>query len=95
MSTYIRRHVGQLVVAGFDGPTIPDDLRRVARDFDLGGVILFARNVEEPVQVAELSHDAQGLASELPLWVSIDQEGGACRPATPGIYRVAADARAR
>jgi beta-N-acetylhexosaminidase len=76
MSTYIRRHVGQLVVAGFDGPTIPDDLRRVARDFDLGGVILFARNVEEPVQVAELSHDAQGLASELPLWVSIDQEGG-------------------
>ena len=76
MSTYVRRHVGQLVVAGFDGPTISDDLTRVARDFDLGGVILFARNVEEPVQVAELSHDAQRMASELPLWVSIDQEGG-------------------
>ena len=63
-------------MAGFSGATIPDDLRLVARDFDLGGVILFDRNVEAPQQVAELAYDAQQLSSELPLWVSIDQEGG-------------------
>ena len=76
MSRHVRRHVGQLIMAGFPGPTIPDDLRALAREFDLGGIILFSRNVEAPEQVAELAHEAQGLAQELPLWVSVDQEGG-------------------
>jgi beta-N-acetylhexosaminidase len=51
-------------------------MRSLAREFSLGGVILFARNIEAPEQVAELSHDVQSLASETPLWVSVDQEGG-------------------
>ena len=76
MSRYVRRRVGQLVIAGFSGSTIADDLRLVAREFGLGGVILFDRNVEAPQQVAELAYEAQQLSSELPLWVSIDQEGG-------------------
>ena len=76
MSKRIRRHVGQLIVAGFAGPTIPTELRAVAREFDLGGVILFARNVEEPAQVAELAFEAGRLSHELPVWVSVDQEGG-------------------
>jgi beta-N-acetylhexosaminidase len=72
----LRRHVGQLAIAGFEGHTIPDDLRRLARAFDLGGVIFFARNVDAPQQVADLSRESRELAEELPLWVSVDQEGG-------------------
>ena len=72
----MRRHAGQLAIAGFAGYSIPPDLRMLAREFDLGGVVLFARNVEAPEQVAEVSRDVQALASELPLWVSTDQEGG-------------------
>jgi beta-N-acetylhexosaminidase len=72
----LRRHAGQLAIAGFAGYTIPADLRALAREFDLGGVIFFARNVEFPEQVAELSREAQSLAREIPLWVSVDQEGG-------------------
>ncbi len=72
----IRRHVGQLAIAGFNGHDIPPDLRSIAREFDLGGVIFFARNVDSPEQVADLSRQAQALAAELPLWVSVDQEGG-------------------
>ena len=72
----IRRHIGQLAIAGFAGHSIPPDLRSLAREFDLGGIILFARNVEAPEQVAELAREAQTLAQELPLWVSVDQEGG-------------------
>src|SRR5687767_7418187 len=48
----------------------------MAREFDLGGVIFFARNVETPEQVADLSRESQELAAEIPLWVSVDQEGG-------------------
>ena len=72
----VRRHIGQLAIAGFAGRSIPQDLRLLAREFDLGGIVFFGRNVEAPEQVAEMSRDAQALASELPLWVSIDQEGG-------------------
>ena len=72
----VRRHAGQLVIAGFAGYSIPSELKALAREFDLGGVILFARNVESPEQVAEVAREAQALAGELPLWVSVDQEGG-------------------
>jgi beta-N-acetylhexosaminidase len=72
----IRRHVGQLAITGFGGHEIPSDLRAFAREFDLGGIILFARNVADPDQVSDVSRQAEGLARELPLWVSVDQEGG-------------------
>ena len=51
-------------------------MRSLAREFQLGGVTLFKRNIEAPEQVAELNHDLQSLSSELPLWVAVDQEGG-------------------
>src|SRR5215203_4823018 len=70
------RQAGQLAIAGFAGHSIPSDLRALAKEFDLGGIILFARNVAEPEQVAEIAREAQTLAGELPLWVSVDQEGG-------------------
>jgi beta-N-acetylhexosaminidase len=72
----IRRHAGQLALAGFAGHAIPADLRALVKEFDVGGIILFARNVESPEQVAEIAREAQSLAGELPLWVSVDQEGG-------------------
>ena len=72
----VRRHAGQLAIAGFAGHSIPSDLRLLAREFDLGGIILFARNVDAPEQVADIAREAQELADELPLWVSTDQEGG-------------------
>ncbi len=56
--------------------TITPEIRSLAREFSLGGVILFSRNIEAPEQVAELSYDLQQLAAETPLWVSVDQEGG-------------------
>jgi beta-N-acetylhexosaminidase len=72
----IRRHVGQLAIAGFAGHEIPSDLRALAREFDLGGIVLFARNVAAPDQVADVAREAQAMVHELPLWVSVDQEGG-------------------
>lgn len=72
----IRREIGQLVIVGFNGYSLPPEVRSLARDFDLGGVILFARNVEAPEQVAELGLEARSLTRNVPLWVSVDQEGG-------------------
>jgi beta-N-acetylhexosaminidase len=72
----LRRQIGQLLIAGFNGEQLPVELKSIANEFGLGGVILFARNVAEAEQVAELSGEAVRLVPELPLWVSVDQEGG-------------------
>ena len=76
MPSSIRRDIGQLLIGSLADKTITPELRSLAREFSLGGVILFSRNIEAPEQVAELSIDTQTLAGELPLWVSVDQEGG-------------------
>jgi beta-N-acetylhexosaminidase len=72
----IRRDIGQLLIGSLPGTTITPEIRSLAKEFSLGGVIFFSRNIEAPEQVAELSRDVQGLAADLPLWVSVDQEGG-------------------
>jgi len=51
-------------------------MRSLAREFQLGGVTLFKRNIEAPEQVEELSRDLQALTTDQPLWVAVDQEGG-------------------
>jgi beta-N-acetylhexosaminidase len=68
--------LGQLLIGSFAGRTVSVELRALAREFDLGGVILFARNVEAPEQVLELATECAALGAEAPAWVSVDQEGG-------------------
>jgi beta-N-acetylhexosaminidase len=70
------RSIGQLLIGSLPGMSITAEFRSLAREFGLGGVTLFARNIEGPEQVAELSHDLQALASDAPLWIAVDQEGG-------------------
>jgi beta-N-acetylhexosaminidase len=72
----LARQIGQLLIAGFEGHQVPVELKAVAREFGLGGVILFSRNIAEPEQVAELCYESSRLVPDLPTWVSVDQEGG-------------------
>ena len=68
------------VMAGFDGHIANDHAKRLIRDFRVGSLILFKRNVDAPDQVADLVRELQGLALEAgysrPLLIAIDQEGG-------------------
>jgi beta-N-acetylhexosaminidase len=74
------RRAGQRMMVGFEGHAPSADVRALIRDYGVGHVILFARNVAEPGQVAELVRELQGLARdaghERPLFVAVDQEGG-------------------
>src|SRR5258708_19534440 len=71
----LRQRIGQLLIGGFDCHQVPPELRSLAKEFSLGGVILFARNVAEPEQVAELAFECSRLVPNVPAWVSIDQKG--------------------
>lgn len=67
-------------MVGFDGLEASPDIKRLIRELQVGHVIYFARNVDSPEQVAELSRELQGCARDaghaLPLLIGVDQEGG-------------------
>src|ERR1044071_5717018 len=71
----LRREIGQLLIGSLPATTITPEMRSLAREFQLGGITLFKRNIEAPEQVAELAYELQSLSSDLPLWVAADQEG--------------------
>lgn len=71
--------VGQLFMCGMPGTTLDEDTDGLIRDYNPGGIILFARNIEGPLQVARLCRDLQERAleyHEAPLFLAVDQEGG-------------------
>jgi beta-N-acetylhexosaminidase len=71
--------LGQVFMIGMPGPQLDEETRGLLRDFNIGGVILFARNIREPVQVARLCRDLQEEAMQVhgtPLFLAVDQEGG-------------------
>jgi beta-N-acetylhexosaminidase len=63
-------------MVGFAGVDPPVELRSLAREFDLGGVVLFKRNIEAPGQVVDLVHGLRQMGTSEPPWVAVDQEGG-------------------
>jgi beta-N-acetylhexosaminidase len=74
------KRVGQRFMVGFEGQAASPDVKALLREFQVGHVILFTRNVDRPEQVAELVRELQDVArqagQELPLMVAVDQEGG-------------------
>ncbi len=75
----LEEKVGQVMIIGFDGPSLDAELRAMLTDYHIGGAILFARNIESPRQVAQLTNALQRAALESGhpgLILAIDQEGG-------------------
>jgi beta-N-acetylhexosaminidase len=73
VSAELERLASGCLLAGFEGPSVPDSLRHWL-DAGLGGVVLFAWNVESPAQVAELTAALRSQRGDLV--VAIDEEGG-------------------
>ncbi|MCH8536978.1 MAG: glycoside hydrolase family 3 protein, partial [Alkalimonas sp.] len=59
---------------------LPDDLHALIKETSLGGVILFAENLQTTEQMIDLTQQLQDAALQSaaasPLFISIDQEGG-------------------
>ncbi|WP_214878768.1 glycoside hydrolase family 3 protein [Exiguobacterium sp. ERU653] len=79
--------IGQMIMPDFrlwngaNHTALAPEVARVIDRFDLGGVILFAENVKETEQTTKLVHDLQEVvkqdaSNDIPLFVTIDQEGG-------------------
>ena len=72
--------VGQLMMIGIHGKSLNDDAKFMLNEYRVGGIILFDRNMESKDQVKTLISDinkAGKSAGLTPLFLGIDQEGGA------------------
>ena len=73
------RVIGQLFMVGMPGPHLDEATDHLIREGHVGGIILFSRNIEDPLQLAALCRDLQAAASKAqdsPLFLAVDQEGG-------------------
>lgn len=101
-SLTVEQAVGQRIVGSLPGTTVPDGLARRIRRGEVGGVILFARNVASPAKLRQLTARLQAerrrgpqVLRDRPLLVMIDQEGGLVKrlPGAPALSPAQVGAR--
>ena len=82
-SMTLEEKVGQMLMMGFEGPQPDAAVTSAILDKHVGGIVLFARNVSSPEQVAQMDAALQALAVQAKqpakLMIAIDQEGGKTR----------------
>ncbi|MGD9605074.1 MAG: beta-N-acetylhexosaminidase [Bacilli bacterium] len=76
--------IGQMLCFAFLGTEYDDQLTTFIHEFELGGVIFFARNIKSIKQVATLNKRLQQ-ESSIPLFIGLDQEGGMVQRIMQGI----------
>lgn len=84
----VEAKVGQLLMIFFTGSEVSPHLKQMIQSCQVGGIILYAiaGNLRTLAQIRELVGQAQAL-SQIPLMVSIDQEGGSVvRLPTPATH---------
>jgi beta-N-acetylhexosaminidase len=72
----LEEKVGQLVIAGFYGTKIDSVTEKIVKDAKVGGFIFYQRNIETSDQTVALLNDFKSLSSRIPLFLSVDEEGG-------------------
>src|SRR5688572_33510537 len=76
MSEDLQIALGQCFWIGINGTTLNDRYsEEIFKLFQPGGICLFQRNVESVEQVKRLNASLQK-ASRIPMFLSVDQEGG-------------------
>ncbi|RYL93073.1 beta-N-acetylhexosaminidase [Sporolactobacillus sp. THM7-4] len=83
MQEDLLKRMGQLMVFGFHGKRMTPELKQMIHKYKLGNIILFSRNLEDPVQIrrltGELQKEAKKAGHRYPLLICTDQENGAVR----------------
>lgn len=74
----LKQKIGQMIIVGFDGFEPSEAVKDMIKNYHVGSVILFSRNVKDSSQLVKLNNDLKELNKDnpLPLIISADQEGG-------------------
>lgn len=80
----LKEKIGQMLMFAFHGLDYNEQLEVFKNEFSLGSVVLFARNIKDVVQVSRLNSAIQK-DSKIPMFISLDQEGGTVLRVMSGI----------
>lgn len=74
----IDEKIGQMLILGIEGYTMDDHCRKMIDTYHAGGFIILAQNVQSTDQLLSLVNSLKGANSQnsIPLFMSVDQEGG-------------------
>ncbi|MFS0688646.1 beta-N-acetylhexosaminidase [Sporosarcina sp. 179-K 8C2 HS] len=79
----LQQKVGRLLIAGFKGIKMSEEIKHLIHTYHIGGIILFGRNIGTPEEILALTNSLQEEARkagyETPLLICIDQENGVVR----------------
>ena len=79
----LKQKIGQMMVVGFKGIEPSEEVKDLIKNYHVGGIILFGRNIGTPKEILNLTRELQALAKEAgherPLFICIDQENGSVR----------------
>lgn len=79
MNMTLDQKIGQMIMAGFSSDVLDDHAARIIKDYKIGNIVLFSRNVRSVNGLARLCSEIQKAAissSGMPAFISMDQEGG-------------------
>ncbi|MBT9832001.1 beta-N-acetylhexosaminidase [Clostridium baratii] len=70
--------IGQLVISGFYGTTLDENILKLIKENKISGVILFNRNIKDSNTLLSLNNSLKesNKNNKLPLFISVDEEGG-------------------
>ncbi|MFA5577455.1 MAG: beta-N-acetylhexosaminidase [Tissierellaceae bacterium] len=90
----LKEKIGQLIISGFDGRAMNEEIIEYIRDYNIGGLILFSRNIEDPEQTIDLLSQIKAEnKNNIPLFLSIDEEGGSVSRLPKPFKRLASASR--
>lgn len=79
MEMTVKEMLGQKLIFGFHGTSLPEEFIALVKEYKIGNVILFLRNVESAQQLRKLCAQIQELIQAEtghPAFIVVDQEGG-------------------
>ena len=87
--------VGQLLVIGVDGTAFSNEMDNLIRNYHVGGIIVMGRNVSTTAEMLQLINDSKQAneTNRIPLFMSVDEEGGRVSRLPAGIPKLPASAK--
>ena len=94
----LRQQIGQRLLVGFRGESLDEEFVALVRDYKIGNVILFSRNLKSRAQMKELCGSIQSLIQRETGYgalIALDEEGGTVSrlpqdcPHMPGALKLA------
>lgn len=73
----LEEKIGQMIFAGVSGTTMDTGAQKLINQLQVGGIIFYKNNFENPKQTVELVNQIKAEnSSNTPLFLGVDQEGG-------------------